>query len=245
MSELEVLQQVGLSHAEALVYLALLETGSTLAGAVIKKTGFHRGTTYQVLLRLKEKGLVSSIKKGKKQHFQVVSPERLLDVLKEKQEKLEEILPVLKRKLDYNQNVQEVTVYSGLKGIRSVLDKMLQELTPNGNYYDFGASGLFRTLLGSYFDYWQKKKQKHGIKSYVIFNGEVKREQPDLLKRYHGKARFYPANFVSISDTIIYLDTVVLFIWTAKPPIAILIKNKDNADSYKNQFKLLWKQTEK
>ena len=88
MAEKEILQELGLSEAEAKVYLALLETGSTLAGQIIKKTGLHRGTTYQILQRLKEKGLVSSIIKGKKQYFEPASPDRLMDVLKERQDKI-------------------------------------------------------------------------------------------------------------------------------------------------------------
>ena len=141
MTELDTLKELGLSDAEAKIYIALLETGSTLAGAIIKKTGLHRGTTYQILQRLKEKGLVSSVIKGKKQYFEPASPERLMDVIIETKEKLQNILPNLKAKLEANKQKQEVTVYYGTKGIRSVLDKMLEELKPNGEYYDFGASG--------------------------------------------------------------------------------------------------------
>ena len=147
MPELDVLEELGLSEAESKVYLALIETGSTLAGAIIKKTGLHRGTTYQILQRLKEKGLVSSVIKGKKQYFEPASPERLMDVLKERQEKLQEIMPILKAKLEASKEKQEVTVYYGIKGIRSVLDKMLEELSQKGEYYDFGVSGLFK-------DFW-------------------------------------------------------------------------------------------
>lgn len=241
MSELEVLEELGLSESEAKVYLALIETGSTLAGPIIKKTGLHRGTTYQILQRLKEKGLVSSVIKGKKQYFEAVNPERLMDVLKEKQDKLSEILPTLKARLESSKEKQEVTVYSGVKGIRSVMDKMLEELNPNGEYYDFGVSGLFRDIMREYWDIWQKKKKKYKIKSYVIFNRKLKEENPNLLKDYYGEARFHPKEYSSITDTMIYRDTIILFIWTAKPPIAIVIKNEDNAESYKNQFKLMWK----
>lgn len=241
MTELEVLEELELSEAEAKVYLALLETGSTLAGAVIKKTGLHRGTTYQILQRLKEKGLVSSIIKGKKQYFEPANPERLMDVLKEKEEKLKEVLPILRAKLESNKEKQEVVVYYGIKGIRSVLDKMLEELRPLGVYYDFGVSGLFREVMGPYWDLWQKRKAKYRIKSYVIFNEEIKEKRQQLLKDYYGDARFHPREYSSMTDTVIYKDFVVLFIWTAKPPIAIVIKNRDNSESYKNQFKLMWK----
>jgi sugar-specific transcriptional regulator TrmB len=245
MSEIEILEDFGLSKAESKVYLSLLETGSTLAGPVIKKTGLHRGTTYLTLQRLKEKGLVSSIIKGKKQYFEAVDPERLIDVLKEKEGKLKEILPALRSRLKIGKEKQEVTVYSGVNGIRSVLDKILEELGTKGEYYDFGVSGLFRKVMGHYWDLWQKRKKKYKIKSYVIFNEELKKNNPELLKDYFGLAKFHPKEYSSITDTIIYKDTVVLFIWTANPPVAIVIKNKDNAESYKNQFKMIWKLAKK
>jgi sugar-specific transcriptional regulator TrmB len=238
MSEQQVLEEFGLSSAEAKVYLALLETGSTLAGPIIKKTGLHRGTTYQILQRLKEKGLVSSIIKGKKQYFQPASPDRLMDVLEEKKEDLAEILPSLNAKLADSKENQEVTVYHGVKGIRTVMDNMLEELNPQGKYYDFGVSGLFREVMGTYWDLWQKKKIKYKIKSYLILSEKLKKSK--LVNDYYGEAKFHPQEYSS-TDTMIYKDTVVLFIWTAKPPIAVVIKNKDNAKSYLNQFKLMWK----
>lgn len=245
MTEKEILTELGLSEAEAKVYLALIETGSTLAGPIIKKTGLHRGTTYLILQRLKEKGLISSVIKGKKQYFEPASPSRLMDVLKEREENLAKILPTLNAKLKASKEKQEVAVYYGKKGIRSVMDKMLEELSVSGEYYDFGVSGLFREVMGPYWDLWQRRKRKKKIKSQVIFNQELKRKNPKLLADYHGQARFHPKEYSSITDTIIYKENVILFIWTAQPPVAIVIKNRDNAKSYKNQFKLMWKQAKK
>ena len=79
------------------------------------------------------------------------------------------------------------------------------------------------------------------IKSYLIFDEYVRKKNKKLLEDYYGKGRFHPQKYASITDTMIYNDTVILFIWTAKPPVAIVIKNKDNAKSYKNQFMLMWK----
>jgi len=237
----EILKELGLSEGESKVYLGLLELGSTLAGPVIKKTGLHRGTTYQILQRLKEKGLVSSVIKGKNQYFEAANPDLLMSFLKEKQAKLQTLLPILKAKQSAGQKKQEVTVYSGIAGIKSVLERILEELKPGGKYYDFGVSGLFKEVIPSYWQYWQIKKKKFHITSKVIFNEDIKTSHPDLLKEYHGSARFHPTKYSSITDTIIYNDKVVLFIWTADPPIAIVIRNPDNANSYKNQFKLMWK----
>ena len=245
MAVLDVLEELGLSEAEARVYLALLETGSTTTGPVIKISGLHRATAYQILQRLMQKGLVSSVIKGKKRHFEAANPERLLDVLKERQERLAQALPSLRASYRESKEKQEVTVYAGTRGIRSVLDRMLEELTGGGEYCDFGVSGLFRQVMGAYWDYWQKQKKRRKIKSYVIFNEGLVRREPQLLKDYSGECRFHPSKYSSITDTMVYNDTTVLFIWTGKPPIAVVIKNRDNAKSYRNQFDLMWKNAKK
>ena len=245
MSEIEVLEELGLTEAESKVYTALLELGSSLAGPIIKKTNLHRGTTYQILQRLGEKGLVSSIIKEKKQHFEAADPERLLDVLKEKEERLKEIIPKLKIKKELSLEKQEITVYSGIKGLRSVFDKIIDELSPDGTYYDFGVSGMFKEVMGPYWELWQKKKKIGRVKSKVIFNEDIKKRHPELLKNYYGEYKFHPEEYSSTTDTMIYNDTLILLIWTAKPPIAIVIKNKENAQSYKNQFNIFWKNMKK
>jgi len=245
MDEISLLQELGLTEAESRAYLALLDTGSTTAGPLIKKTGLHRATAYQILNRLKEKGLASSVIKGKKQCFEPAHPQRLLDVLHERQESLHALLPQLQARLNAGKEKQDIKVYYGIKGIRTVFDRLLEELSPNGAYYDFGVSGLFREKMGTYWDHWQKTKKEQKIKAYVIFNSDVGKQVPQVLKEYVGVARFNPKGFSSLTDTFIYNNTVVLVIWTANPPIAVVIENAQNAKSYKNQFLLMWKNAKK
>lgn len=244
MEEADILRELGLTDAEAQVYLALLETGSSTAGPVIKKTGLHKATTYQIFQRLAEKGLVSSIIEGKKRHFLPASPRRLLDILRMQEEKLQRTLPRLEAMLQAGMEKQEVSVYTGVKGIRSVLDGMLHEIGDGGEYYDFGVSGLFREVMGPYFQAWQRAKKRRKITSYVIFNEALKSNR-EFFSEYSGKARFYPKEYSSITDTFIYKDSVAMVIWTAKPPVAIVIKSADNAKSYRNQFWLMWKKADK
>ncbi|MEK6924552.1 MAG: helix-turn-helix domain-containing protein [Candidatus Micrarchaeota archaeon] len=241
MDERGILMELGLSDGEARLYLALLGRGPSRAGELIRDTGFHRGTAYQLLDRLKEKGLVSSVVREGKQHFEAANPRRLMDLLKKREEYLSSAMPGLEAKMLLHREEQEVTVYTGVNGIRTVLDRMMDDLRKGGTYYDFGVSGLFRTVMGSYWDLWQKRKKRYGLKSFVIFNRKLLKTEPDLLKNYSGEARFHPPEYSSLTDTMIYGDTVVLFIWTAKPLLAVVIKSRANAKSYLNQFKLLWK----
>ena len=55
------LQDLGLTHNEALTYKALLETGQPKTGALVKKTSLHRVLIYDALESLIKKGLASYV----------------------------------------------------------------------------------------------------------------------------------------------------------------------------------------
>ncbi|MCX6770325.1 MAG: hypothetical protein NT051_06680, partial [Candidatus Micrarchaeota archaeon] len=140
---------------------------------------------------------------------------------------------------------QEVTVFSGTGGMKNALEAMLEEICDGGEYLDFGVSGLFLEVMGSYWHAWKRRKKKMRIRSSVVFNEDVTVEKPELVREYFGKCRFHPRQNASLTDTMIYRDTVMLLIWTAHPPIAVVIKNAENAKSYRNQFGVLWKAAKK
>ncbi|MBT5021437.1 TrmB family transcriptional regulator [Candidatus Woesearchaeota archaeon] len=245
MDEEKILEELGLTPAESKVYLALLETGLTLAGPIIKKTKLHRATAYQILQKLIEKGLACYVSKSGKREFEATSPEILLELLEEQEEQVNSIIPALIELKEKNQRKQEVRVYSGVKKIKSVCEEILDELKYGGEYLDFGVSGLFGKILGPYFYIWQEKKKNWKINAKCIFNEDLLLKNPKYLKDFVGEAKFHPKEHHSPTDTMIFKDIVVMFIWTAEPPIAIVIDNPDVAESYRNQFKVMWKNAKK
>lgn len=244
MDYAELLKESGLSDAESRTYLALLEAGASSAGTIIKKVGLHRATTYQILQRLQEKGAVSSVIDSGRHVFSAAPPKRLLDLMREREAKLAKAVPALEAMMREKSERQDVRVYRGVEGLRTVLNSILEDVGAGGEYCDFGVSGMLHDIMGPYWYTWQGTKRKKKITSYVIFNEEVKKH-PTLLKEYCGKYRFYPKEYPSVTDTFIWRGSVALMLWTAKPPIAIVIKSKENAESYRNQFWLLWEQAKR
>ncbi len=236
---LNELEEMGLTAAEAKTYLALLELGSTSAGPLIKKAELHRATVYDALKRLQEKGLASTVLVRKTRKFNAALPETLLRLEEDKVRRLKELLPKLEELAKSRNKKQGVWVYQGRRGIRTVMDAILDNLNPNGEYLDFGVSGKFREVMGAYWDLWQSIKKERGIKAKCIFSSKLK-SNSRFLKDYFGDYRFHPARYESPTDTMIYNDTVVLFIWTGDPPIAVVIKNRENAEGYRKQFYMMW-----
>ena len=59
-----VLENLGLSKNEVLVFVKLLELGESKSGAIISKTNLQSSAVYNSLASLIEKGIVSFIKKN-------------------------------------------------------------------------------------------------------------------------------------------------------------------------------------
>jgi sugar-specific transcriptional regulator TrmB len=232
------LEELGLTHNESLTYVALLEIGETSTGAIVKKTGLHRVLIYDALENLIKKGLVSFVIKENIKYFQATDPNRILDFLKEKEEIAKSILPELSLKMHTAKTQQQVSIYEGVKGLKSALQNMIHELTPGGTYYAF-ASGNMASVLGPYYNIYQKEKEKNKIKTMAIFDKEFKKRK-DILKMTSATIKYYPLTYFP-TDTLIYNDKVLIIMWTANPVFATLIVSKQAAQSYKKFFDVFWK----
>lgn len=237
--DLNALKEIGLTDIETQIYYTLLLQHGCDAGTIIKKTNIHKATVYNVLQKLIEKGIASYIIIDNKRHYKAENPNIFLDILKNKEERIKDIIPDLEKIMKTEDHEQEVNVFVGTSGIKTVLESILKELKQKGTYYDFGVSGLFKEIMGAYWYQWQIKKKIQKINSYCIFNQNVIKNK-ELIKNYFGKKKYLPIEYNSFVDTIIYKNNVILFIWNGRPPIAIKIKSNDVSEAYKNQFKVLW-----
>ena len=82
------LSTLGLTETESLVYTALLNEGLSPASKIIRRLQLHRATVYDVLERLAEKGVVSSIIKDGKRYYEASHPEKFIDLIEEEKKAL-------------------------------------------------------------------------------------------------------------------------------------------------------------
>ena len=78
---LNTLEKIGLSVAEATVYVALLQ-GAVSAAEVIKMTGEKRPTVYYALGSLEKRGLVTKAGSETRKQFKVEPLEKLEDIVR-------------------------------------------------------------------------------------------------------------------------------------------------------------------
>ena len=131
--------EYGLSEKEAKLYLLCLKLGETTANRLIELSGFARGTAYDVLERLKSRGLLSSFIKGKVTYFRANDPDVLVKSLEEKKTNIQRIVPELKKLHKSLGRKIIIEVFESMAGVKKILDDVLdncKEVIVMGNERD-------------------------------------------------------------------------------------------------------------
>jgi len=231
----KALENFGLTKAESKVYIALIRRGNSLAGAIAKETGLHRRTLYDVLYRLRSKGLVSNIVTNNKRYFEAVNPERLLEIIKEKEDSLKNVLPELKNFYKTTKEKKEVLFYRGKQALKTVFDDQLKE---GKEIFFMGKAVDVNEILKFYFAKFDSKRIEKNITLKMIFDEGAKNFQ--AIKKIPLSEIKYIARWNnSTMSTYIYGSNITLVLWN-EDPIAIVIRQKELADGFKNYFDILW-----
>jgi Predicted transcriptional regulators len=65
----QIFEQLGLSERDVSIYKALLALGPSAIRTVAERAGVNRGTTYECLKSLQQRGVVTYLPKGKRRYF--------------------------------------------------------------------------------------------------------------------------------------------------------------------------------
>lgn len=239
-----ILEEIGLSEQEAKVYVALLKLGSSLASQISYETKINRSLVYQILSTLIDKGFVSYVIKENRRYYSSVHPEKLLDILKEKEEKLKSALPKLTDLVKPKEEKPIVEILEGKEGIKTILKDILRV---NKDWFSFGTAGKAPEIIPYYVEHWEKERQKQRIRFKVICNDSLsgRKRGKELSKMKFTEVKYMPKKYESPASTWIYGDKLAFIMWSKEHSFAIRIISKEIVESYKNHFNVLWKLTKK
>lgn len=232
----DILQNLGLTKNESKVYFALVKLKQASVNEISREANVPRVNAYDILQSLKAKGLVGTITKANKMFFEPADPEILLELLEKKKKALSETensIKSLKTLFETEQALQDVRVFKGKIGIKTVLQDALSSKT---EILNFGSSGMFPKFYSEYFNIWESLRAKRKIKMRIVASKSIFGKIP--IKKFQ-TIRFLDTEFKNQTSTFIYEDKVAIFIWTENP-IAILIKDKEFSNSNRNYFEYLW-----
>lgn len=235
---IEILKEIGLTETEVKIYINLLEIGPSLASIISKKANVERAVTYHILEKLIQKGIVSYVIKENRKYFNASEPEKLKDLLIEKEDLLNDLIPNLIKIRKPEEQPFSIEVFRGKEGFKTVMNDLIKDKKP---YYIIGYTGKGPEIAEYWYIHWNNRRVKNKIRRYIL----LKKGQEDLeaLKYPLTEIKTLPSEIIqeSKSSIIIYGEDKVLLFLPIEEFAGIRIKNKEIHESYKEYFNVLWK----
>lgn len=239
-------EDLGLTDVEFRIFTRILEKGESNLGSVIKELGLHKGTAYNSIRRLEEKGLISFKELNGINSYSVNTlalQKQLEDLEKLSREKLRHLKETIEKAKAISKESKEtakVHVLVGNEGFKTFLKNLMDWAYQSKNEYLFIGRGdeILEHFGEEYFTLIQAKNKKLDINSRVILN-ETTKGLP-VIKQIAGSIRYLKLKYPSPVSTWIYDDTVAIVLWDSKPLLTATIDSSSAADSYRTFFENLW-----
>lgn len=239
----EILQKSGLSLNESKVYEALLYLGEANTNKISIKAKVHRRNVYDSLNKLIEKGLASETFVKGERFFKAINPNRLKEIIKEKEEALDKFLPEMSKLHQAVEPKAEAYFFKGVEGFKNYLQLILEQ---KQTVHFIGAKAFWLDpRLKNYLRHFDKERKKLGIKFMHLFDHEIKKEKPNILELVGKPYKFLPKKYSSQTAVDVFGDYVVTFVGVSpgklhEEPLQFVLKSKMLADGYRKFFQFMW-----
>jgi sugar-specific transcriptional regulator TrmB len=239
-----ILENLGLSPNEAKIYESLLDIGRASVSAISKKSNIHRRNVYDAINRLLEKGLIFQIFQKGENNYEAVNPDKLSEILQEKQDQLADILPGLRNAYKKQPSEEMAFIYKGVEGYKNYMRDLVRVGKP---VYFLGAKALWFTPLVSvsFLNNFKKEMERKKVNYFTIFDHRVNDKMPEAIAKVGGEYRILPKEYSTPGVCDIFGDYVVTFNSVdvgnfSKDVTIFVMKNKELAENFRVWFKFIW-----
>lgn len=241
-----IFESLGMSPNEAKMYESLVEKGESSISEIALSAGIHRRNAYDAIQRLIDKGLCFQIIASNEHRYNAVDPDKLVELLTEKQQDLQTILPDLKKKFGQRVAPEEAYIYRGIEGQKNIFRDILH--TGEDSYFIGAKAGWIDPRLDAARTVFFKEARRKNIKLHGLFDYELQ-SRPDLVGKFTVATplyRFLPKEYSTDSGVQIFGDYVVSYtnlgIGTTNDDVVFfVIRSHSLAESYRTWFRFMWK----
>lgn len=235
---INTLHQLGIEEKQAQVYLACLELGSATIHELAEKSGVKRTSIYNFLSEMKQAGLVSEIKQGKKILLVAENPHILAQRAKNQVKKVEELLPEMMSIFNQPGNKPKVRYYEGIDGLKRAYDDMLQSKEVIYGFSDYEK--MFATIPEDFLWNIPERRKENKQKFYCIAkDGEWGRKIVAKDKEHLRETRL--VKDIELDTEINIYGNKVMMLSFRRPYAAVIIEDSAIARSQKSIWEMVWK----
>ena len=240
-----ILQKTFFNEKESAVYLACLQLGKSTATKIAKKAGIKRPTTYLILDKLNQRGVVSIQQTTTTTYFIPTHPNKLLTILKDKERLVNELLPSLLALYKNQTQKLNVEMFEGEDGMYQIYLEIIEFLKKGKEVFFYGyPSSMY--FYDSLINLWLKesRNKRYHIRELLSYNNDmvidyVKKQKMDNKNPNHAIKILPKKHGLIKNDNAIFGDKLVIFS-TTEQPFALIITSKTIVNSYRAIFNASW-----
>ncbi len=237
----KILKEFGLTSNEIKIFLALVKKGPMSATNIAKETGLNRPYIYYALERLLEKGYTSEIKIKGKKNFKSIDFNQIISFEEHKIDLLKGLVKDFEKIREEKSKTVSVEVLKGNHVVKNIFKMCFSDIKPKEEIVYIGIDeekmeALEPIYLEKMLNYFKKKK----ITEKIILKKGGKRLPYAKTTEY----RYLDPEIIGNAAKMIYQDKVIEIIY-GEPIYAIIIQNKELAETEKKRFDTFWKLAKK
>ena len=240
----KTLRQFGLKEKEVKIYLTLLSFGPSSVRKISQESKINRGTSYDILKKLIEMGLVSYYEKKSHQYFAPEDPAKIISILEEREKEIiktkKEVLKTIPDLQSLYSNILQkpfVKYYEGYSGTKEILKDVLRITSKleDKEYFVYSAESIREYLYKSFKSFSEERIEKD-IKVKVIALGKGGELRGKDERKWLDNNDENAPNYI-----IIYGNKVAFIsIGPTGEPIGTIIEDKATSQMQRIIFKYLW-----
>ena len=234
----KILKNLGLAEKEITIYLSLLELGSATVQEIAKKSEIKRTNIYNFLGSMKQTGLISELRHGKKTLIIPENPQALRQRAQENLVEIDKAIPQLMGIFNIPGNKPNVKYYEGKEGVKQAFEAILIQ-AKSTIYAVVDPDQMMKTMDEEYMWNWASRRGEKDIWYHAIAKTGPKGDKAAKLNKKHKRRMKFVKN-VKFSTEILIFDNMVAMISYKKPYGATIIEDIAIADTMKAMWKGWW-----
>jgi len=237
----KILRKYGFSENEVAVYVGLLKHVDITAFELAKEIKLARTSVYNILQRFEQQGLLTIWKKNNVKYYCVESPNKLVDILEEKKNEIESILPILTELTKNKEDAPIVRLYKGKDGMKTVWTDILETSKANNirKIYAMSHPILFQSLP-RFFPKWLEDRAKIGIYTDLIITNDAESRKTNLVCDQFRETRLLPSESPITGTIDIYGKKLAFFTIKKDEFYSVIIESEPIAETLRQFFISTW-----
>ncbi len=231
------LKKIGLSKSEIIVYLFLLEEGLSTPPQISSGTRIARTNCYNILVSLKQKGLIEPQQRQKRKAYLATDPQSLMQSIEKKKEIIEQILPDLRSIHTYQKNKPKIKFYEGWEEVKEIYRNSLQAK----EIFAIGSTNGISDIDKKFFDTYRTQIKENKIVYHDILSNSSRGDiqvTKELLKGYYD-VTIMPTRYKNFQTDILIWEDNIALITLEEPIFGTVLTNKLLAETFRIIFNVM------